>query len=101
MGAGPAAFWLVLDVLISIGLVLNVGVNLRTGIKSEGVVVMEPRAIFLSYLHGWMLVDLLSALPYPQAVHGLGAYDLGDEDEQYVRLLVRLPKLLLRCGQGL
>ena len=40
--------WFTVDLLIAASLLVAVGLNLRTGIKVEGVVVMDKLAIFIT-----------------------------------------------------
>ena len=56
--------WTPYDTLLTAWLVLDVGVNLSTGIVEERRVILHPKDVAVRYLRGWGPIDLLVALPW-------------------------------------
>ncbi|XP_067386016.1 potassium voltage-gated channel subfamily H member 3 [Emydura macquarii macquarii] len=55
----------VCDLCVEILFILDIVLNFRTTFVSKsGQVVFEPHPIFLHYLTGWFLLDLVAALPF-------------------------------------
>ena len=60
-GASPA--WRAVDIALTAVFGFDILLTLRTGIVVDRTLILSPRKIALRYARGWLLVDLLAALP--------------------------------------
>ncbi|KAL8003903.1 hypothetical protein Plhal703r1_c11g0057221 [Plasmopara halstedii] len=80
-----------MNIFIDVYFVTDMVMTLRTGIVSNGEVVMDPKKVAHKYLHSWFIVDLISNFPLVLFVQSSG------KSLKIVKLQ-KIPKLL-RIGR--
>nr|XP_026691793.1 potassium voltage-gated channel subfamily H member 8-like isoform X2 [Ciona intestinalis] len=58
----PVSF--AIDIVIEILFLLDIGISFRTTfVAKSGAVVLDPKVLALAYIKGWLVVDLIAAVP--------------------------------------
>lgn len=57
-------FWAVMETVLLIFFVVDIGVNFRTAVYEDGELIQEPRKVARIYLRSWFAIDLLATIPF-------------------------------------
>lgn len=91
----PIQGWLMyLDLIISIGFMLDILVSFNTAFYIRGNLVLNRREIAKRYIKSWFFIDLIASFPYEWAYRGSVLQD--EEDLQYEDYHINKIPLLLR-----
>lgn len=74
LGRGAYLSFVVFSVAIDVTFLFDICLNFRTGVKVDGVLVMEPTVVASNYVRGWFLTDLLSSIPLDFAAGGFKTF---------------------------
>ena len=66
---------LVFDFFLDFVFMVDLGLSFFTGYHRDGILVTQPRQVWVNYLLGWFIIDLVSAFPFDVAVNGKNAFD--------------------------
>uniref|UniRef100_A0A7S3GCQ4 Cyclic nucleotide-binding domain-containing protein n=1 Tax=Palpitomonas bilix TaxID=652834 RepID=A0A7S3GCQ4_9EUKA len=102
--------WFIVDLMIDMYFLVDIGLNFRTSIYKQGILVSSKKEVAFSYMKAWFAIDLVSAFPTDLVTMGLvGGFSFdasSSSDLQALRLfrmlrLLRLIKLLrlIRIGR--
>jgi CRP-like cAMP-binding protein len=86
--------WKGVDILLDIVFTVDVCMKARTSYADHGYTITDPRKVLRHYASRWMIIDLLSSLPFDWMLSGVSAPDDSVDWQQIMKLFC-----LLRAGR--
>ncbi|TMW62687.1 hypothetical protein Poli38472_005305 [Pythium oligandrum] len=84
----------VLDTLVDVYFIVDMVVTMRTGIFSNGAVVMDSKVVLRRYLRSWFIIDVISNFPLALFVDNSARKSIKMVKLQKLPKLLRLGRLL-------
>ena len=87
-GLGLFIFDIATDALF----IIDIFLNFRTAVETDGVLIDEPKMIAAHYLKSWFVVDLVSAFPVDLVLLGFGMNVTGSSQHYRINKLLKILK---------